>query len=68
MRKGAGVADPNAFLSTVAAVSATMVAIVGGLLVARFVAIDGEQQGAQQLLNEAQGRSMTARQRRSCAG
>ena len=56
-------ADPTPFLSTIAAVSATLVAIVGGLLVARFVTLDTEQQGAQQLLDEAQGRLTTARRR-----
>ena len=55
--------DPAPFLSTIAAASATLVAIVGGLLVARFVALDSEQQGAQQLLDEAEGRLITAQQR-----
>ncbi len=57
------VTDPTPFLSTIAAVSATMVAIVGGLLVARFVTIDSEQEGAQQLLDDARGRLDTARKR-----
>jgi len=56
-------ADPTPFLSTIAAVSATLVAIVGGLLVARFVTIDTEQQGAQKLLDDAQGRLTTATRR-----
>jgi hypothetical protein len=55
--------DPAPFLSTIAASSATMVAIVGGLLVARFVTIDSEQQGAQQLLDDANNRLTTAQQR-----
>ncbi len=40
-----------------------MVAIIGGLLVARFVTIASEQDGAQQLLNDALGRLTTARRR-----
>jgi hypothetical protein len=55
--------DPTTFLSTVAATSATMVAIVGGLLVARFVTISSEQEGAQNLLNDANER-LTIAQRR----
>ena len=50
------VPDPTPFLSTTAGVSATFVAIIGGLLVARFVALDSEQQGAQQSLDNAEGR------------
>jgi hypothetical protein len=55
--------DPAPFLSTIATTSAAMVAIVGGLLVARFVTITSEQEGAQQLLNDTQGRLTTARRR-----
>jgi hypothetical protein len=55
--------DPSAFLSTIAATSAAMVAIIGGLLVARFVSIASEQEGAQRLLEEAKGRLATARRR-----
>jgi hypothetical protein len=55
--------DPSAFLSTIAATSAAMVAIVGGLLVARFVSIASEQDGAQRLLDNAQSRLTTARRR-----
>lgn len=40
-----------------------MVAIVGGLLVARFVSIASEQEGAQRLLEEARDRLSTARRR-----
>jgi hypothetical protein len=57
------VTDPTPFLSTIAAVSATLVAIIGGLLVARFVTLDSEQQGAQQLLDDAEGRLATAQNR-----
>jgi hypothetical protein len=55
--------DPAPLLSTIAASSATMVAIVGGLLVARFVTIDSEQQGAQRLLDDAKNRLDTAKSR-----
>jgi hypothetical protein len=55
--------DPAPLMSTIAASSATMVAIVGGLLVARFVTIDSEQQGAQQLLDDARNRLATAQKR-----
>ncbi len=55
--------DPAPFLSTIAAASAAMVAIVGGLLVARFVTIASEQDGAQQLLDDAEGRLETAQNR-----
>ncbi len=48
--------DPTPFLFAIAAVSATLVVIIGGLLVARFVSPDREQQGAQQLLDNASGR------------
>lgn len=40
-----------------------MVAIVGGLLVARFVTIQSEQDGAQQLLDDGQERLATAQRR-----
>jgi hypothetical protein len=58
------IVDPSPFLSTIAAVSATLVAIVGGLLVARFVTITSEQEGAQQLIEDAQERLTTARRRK----
>ena len=44
-----------------------MVAIVGGLLVARFVSIASEQDGAERLVNDAQGRLGTARGRERTA-
>lgn len=55
--------DPAPFLSTIAASSAAMVAIIGGLLVAKFVALDSEQQGAQHLLDEAKERLGKAQER-----
>lgn len=57
------VVDPAPFLSTIAASSAAMVAIVGGLLVARFVTIISEQEGAQQVLDDAKERLSTAQRR-----
>jgi hypothetical protein len=55
--------DPAPFLSTIAGSSAGLVAIVGGLLVARFVTLDSEQQGAQRILDDAEARLAVARQR-----
>ena len=48
--------DPTPFLSAIAATSATMVAIVGGLLVARYVAIASEQEGTDRLLSDVRAR------------
>jgi hypothetical protein len=55
--------DPAPFLSTIAGSSSGLVAIVGGLLVARFVSLDSEQAGAQRVLDDAEARLLTARQR-----
>lgn len=55
--------DPSPFLSTIASSSAALVAIIGGLLVARFVTLDSEQEGAQHLVNEAVEQLETARRR-----
>jgi hypothetical protein len=55
--------DPAPFLSTIAGTSSALVAIVGGLLVARFVTLDSEQQGAQRVLDDAEARLAVARQR-----
>lgn len=48
--------DPTAFLAAVASVSAAMVAITGGLLVAKFVTISSEQEGAERLVRSARAR------------
>jgi hypothetical protein len=61
------VVDPAPFLSTIASASAGLVAIVGGLLVARFVTLDSEQQGAQHVLDDAEAQLVTARQRARAA-
>ena len=55
--------DPTPLLATVAGTSATLVAIVGGLLVARYVTIDSEQEGAQHLLDDAEQRQTIATKR-----
>jgi hypothetical protein len=49
-------ADPTPYLSTMTATSAALVSIIGGLLVARFVGLDSEHQGAQKLVAEAEAR------------
>ncbi|MEY9948066.1 hypothetical protein [Kitasatospora sp. GAS1066B] len=56
-------ADPTSYLSTMTATSAALVSIVGGLLVARFVGLDSEQQGAQKLMDDAQERLGIAQRR-----
>lgn len=55
--------DPTPFLSTIAGASAGLVAIIGGLLVARYVGLDSEQQGADRVLAEARDRLEIARKR-----
>ena len=55
--------DPALFLSTIILASAALVAIVGGLLVGRFVSIDSDQQGSQKLLGDAEGRLAIANKR-----
>ena len=48
--------DPNLFLSTIAAVSAALVAIIGGLLVARFVGLDSDQRTSRRARDAINGR------------
>ncbi|MEU1596042.1 hypothetical protein ABZ468_25095 [Streptomyces sp. NPDC005708] len=48
--------DPAPFLSTITTASSALVAIVGGLLVARFVTLGSEQEGAQRVLTDAEAR------------
>ncbi|MFE2430596.1 hypothetical protein ACFXJ5_28100 [Streptomyces sp. NPDC059373] len=55
--------DPAPFLSTITTASAALVAIVGGLLVARFVTLSSEQEGAQRVLNDAMARRDVAKVR-----
>jgi hypothetical protein len=59
--------DPAPFLSTVILASAALVAIVGGLLVARFVGLDSDQQSSRKLLNDASDRLSIARRRAEAA-
>jgi hypothetical protein len=59
--------DPTPYLSTMTGASASLVAIVGGLLVARYVGLDSVQQGADQVLNDAMDRLKTARDRAGTA-
>jgi hypothetical protein len=51
------------FLSTVILANAALDAIVGGLLVGRFVSLDSDQQGSRKVLVDAAGRLRTARER-----
>jgi hypothetical protein len=55
--------DPAPFLSTIALASAGLVAIVGGLLVARFVSLDSEQRGSRKVITDATERLESARRR-----
>ncbi|HEX3783685.1 MAG TPA: hypothetical protein VHX38_28815 [Pseudonocardiaceae bacterium] len=53
--------DPTPFLSTMAGSSAGLVAIIGGLLVSRFIGLDSEQQGAERLLSDTEAKLSIAR-------
>lgn len=55
--------DPTPFLSTVVLASVALVAIVGGLLVARFVSLDSDQRGSRKVLTDAVERLEVARDR-----
>jgi hypothetical protein len=59
--------DPAPFLSTVILASAALVAIVGGLLVARFVGLDSDQQTSRKLLADAEDRLTIATRRATLA-
>jgi hypothetical protein len=59
--------DQAPFLSTVILASAALVAIVGGLLVARFVGLDSDQQTSRKLLADASDRLTIARGRAEAA-
>jgi hypothetical protein len=59
--------DPTSFLSTVILASAALVAIVGGLLVARFVGLDSDQQTSRKLLADAEDRLAIATKRGALA-
>ena len=55
--------DPAPFLSTVITASVALVAIIGGLLVARFVSLDSDQRGSRKVLADAADRLRVARDR-----
>lgn len=55
--------DPALFLSTIILASGALVAIVGGLLVARFVGLDADQQTNRRVLVTAAARLASARRR-----
>lgn len=59
--------DPAPYLSTVILASAALVAIVGGLLVARFVGLDSDQQTSIKLIGDASDRLDIARRRAEAA-
>jgi hypothetical protein len=55
--------DPAPFLSTIILASAGLVAIIGGLLVARFVGLDSDERSNRRVLGDAAGRLASARRR-----
>jgi hypothetical protein len=55
--------DPALFLSTIILASGALVAIIGGLLVARFVGLDADEQTNRRVLAAAEGRLASARRR-----
>jgi hypothetical protein len=59
--------DPTPFLSTVVTTSAALVAIIGGLLVARFVSLDSDQRAGRKILTSARERLELARRRAQAA-
>jgi hypothetical protein len=59
--------DPAPFLSTLITASAALVAIIGGLLVARFVSLDTDQRTIRKVLADAAERLAVARSRAESA-
>jgi hypothetical protein len=55
--------DPGIFLSTIILASAGLVAIIGGLLVARFVGLDTDENSNRRVLVDAAARLASARRR-----
>jgi len=55
--------DPTPFLSAVVTTSAALVAIIGGLLVARFISLDSDQRASRKVLTGARERLELARRR-----
>lgn len=58
-RYGHRVPDPTAYLATMAGASATLVAIIGGLSVSKFVGLDAEQQMTKRQFDEADTKAKT---------
>lgn len=59
--------DPSPFLTTVVTTSAALVAIIGGLLVAKFVGLDSDQRTSRKILMAARDRLEVARRRAQAA-
>ena len=59
--------DPAPFLSTIITTSAALVAIIGGLLVARFISLDSDQRASRTILKGARERLELARRRAQAA-
>jgi hypothetical protein len=55
------VPDPTAYLATMAGGSATLVAIIGGLRVSKFVGLDVEQQTTRRQFHQAETKAKRAR-------
>lgn len=55
--------DPSALLETTTGATAGLVAIIGGMLVSRYIGLESEQQGAQRSLKALHARLMAARER-----
>jgi hypothetical protein len=61
------VTDPAPFLSTIIATSAALVAIIGGLLVAKFVGLDSDERTSGKIMVGARERLEVARRRAHAA-
>ena len=59
--------DPAPFLSTIVTVSVALVAIIGGLLVAKFVGLDADQRASRKILAAARDRLDVAQGRAKAA-
>ena len=59
--------DPTAFLSTIVTASVALVAIIGGLLIARFVSLDSDQRTSRKILTDARERLRLAQGRERTA-
>lgn len=59
--------DPAPWLSTMVTTSAALVAIIGGLLVARFISLDSDQRASRKILTGAHERLELARHRAQVA-